>query len=153
MAKTEGSPPMKTPKPLLPLDPLAALEQQLAYRVHAYLTNQRRMAAEFTLPGLRDWMLCQTWPVAPERQSLECLAVLAWSAVCQADGAPDQEAAIRQGLIQQLDFLGGISNLRPSSLEIIESAPKRTRAYQELCSASAPGSAGRVLVGLPRASV
>lgn len=132
------------------IDPVASLEQRFIYRLSEYLANRRSTDAEFSLPGLRGWMLSQTWPDPPASQTLECLAVLCWSAMCQMDADADREDEIRHELGMQLDYLDGSSNKRPVSLETVLSAENRADTYANLRQASAPGSSRREAWGLPR---
>ncbi len=141
---------MNAPKKLTPVDPIAALEQRFIYRVHEYLADGRSIDAEFTLPGLRGWMLCQSWPEPPASAKLECLAVLSWTAICQVETDPDRESEIRRELARQLDFLDGSSSTRPATLDAILSTEGRTGTYTSLRQASEPGSNRREFWGLPR---
>lgn len=141
---------VKAPSKHAPVDPIAALEQRFIYRVHEYLADGRSIDAEFTLPGLRGWMLCQHWPEPAASTKLECLAVLSWAAICQVESDPDRENEIRRELGRQLDFLDGSSAVRPASLDVLLSKKGRTGAYASLQQASQPGSARRESFGLPR---
>lgn len=129
---------------------IAQLEQQLAYRVRAYLGAGRTQEALFTLPGLRGWMLCQTWPFPAPSAWLECLAVLSWSAICAIDADPKQESMVRNELARQLDYLDGVGVRRPASLDAFRSERTRTELYASLRKAAEPGSSRRVFFGLPR---
>lgn len=137
-------------KKLPPIDPVVSLEQRFIYRISEYLANRRNTDAEFSLPGLRGWMLSQDWPDPPASQTLECLAVLCWSAISQMDVDSDRESEIRQELGLQLDYLDGNSSKRPVSLEKALSSQSRTNTYASLRQASAPGSSRREALGLPR---
>jgi hypothetical protein len=141
---------MRTADKLPPVDPVRDLEQRLAYRVHSFLSAHRQEDAEFSIHGLRVWMLSQTWPHTPQRASLECLAVLAWNAVCAADRDFFPEAEIRAELARQLDYLGGRSARRPESLAVVTTETQRARLYQSLLAAAEPGSRYRSDYGLPR---
>lgn len=134
-----------------PIDPIAALEQRFTFRLAEYLTERRSMDAEFSLPGLRGWMLSQKWPDATASRKLECLAVLSWAAICQSEADPDRENEIRHELARQLDYLDGSSNHRPATLDSTMSTREST--YASLRQASEPGSRGRVERGLPRFNV
>ena len=140
---------MRSSDHLPPVDPIRDLEQRLAYRVHSFLSAHRRQDAEFSVLGLRAWMLSQTWPITPQRASLECLAVLAWNAVCAADRDVLPEDEIRAELARQLDYLGGRSTRRPQSLAVVTSDHERSRLYQSLLAAAEPGSRYRSDYGLP----
>lgn len=141
---------MKAPKKLVvPADPAATLEQRFFYRIQEYLADRRSIDAEFTLPGLRGWMLSQKWPDPPS-EKLECLAVLSWTAICQVESSPDEEDEIRRELGRQLDYLDGSSSLRPATLDTLLSADGRTEAYTSLRRAAEPGSSRREYWGLPR---
>jgi hypothetical protein len=140
----------KAPQKPAPVDPVVALEQRFAYRVQMYLANSRGIDAEFTLPGLRGWMLCQKWPDPPPSATLECLAVLSWSAICRVNSDPDDEDAIRSELGRQFDYLTGQSSRKPASLDGLLSPKGRRSAYDSLREASAPGSSSRESLGLPR---
>lgn len=140
----------KAPQNLPPADPLVALEQRFAYRVQVYLANSRSIDAEFTLPGLRGWMLCQKWPDPPSSPTLECLAVLSWDAICQMDGQPDDEDAIRGELGRQFDYLTGQSSRKPATLDTLLSSQVRRTTYLNLREAAAPGSTSRESLGLPK---
>ncbi len=142
--------PRNAPKKSNPIDPIATLEQCFRYRVQEYLADNRRIDAEFTLLGLRGWMLCQSWPDPPASRSLECLAVLMWSAIRQVEADPDGERDIRRELERQIDFLDGSSAHHPATLNALLSPSGRAAAYANLRTASAPGSARRELWGLPR---
>jgi hypothetical protein len=141
---------VKAPGKRAPVDPIAALEQRFIYRVHEYLADGRNIDAEFTLPGLRGWMLCQHWPEPAASTKLECLAVLSWTAICQVETEPDREREVRRELARQLDFLEGSSTDRPASLDALLSTKSRIGAYASLQQASEPGSARREDFGLPR---
>jgi hypothetical protein len=141
---------VKAPVKRAPIDPIASLEQRFIYRVHEYLAFGRNIDAEFTLPGLRGWMLCQHWPEPSASTKLECLAVLSWTAICQVESEPDREGDVRRELARQLDFLEGSSSVRPTSLDAILSKKGRAGTYASLQAASAPGSARREDFGLPR---
>ena len=141
---------MNAPKKLTPLDPDALLEQRFTYRVQAYLADNRNIDAEFTLPGLRGWMLCQKWPDPPGSATLECLAILCWAAICQVESEPERESDIRSELERQIDYLTGGKSRRPASLDTLLSRRGRANAYASLLQAAAPGSSHRVLFGLPR---
>jgi hypothetical protein len=130
--------------------PISVFEQRFAYRVREYLAGGRSLDAEFSLPGLRSWMLCQRWPDPDVSLLLECLAVLSWSAICQAEAMPDDEFLIRQELARQLNVLEGLEPLRPPTLDIELSMQKRTDTYADLRKAAEPGSSRRELWGLPR---
>lgn len=136
-----------------PVDPIAALEQRFAYRIQMYLANSRNIDLEFTLPGLRGWMLCQTWPQPPASATLECLAVLSWTAVCRMERQPADEDDIRGELAHQFDYLTGHQSRKPAALDALMSARGRRAAYASLCEAATPGSSSRVLLGLPRFNV
>mgnify|MGYP001411203049 CR=1 FL=1 len=140
----------KVPEKLPPVDPNTTLEQRFAYRVQVYLANSRSIDAEFTLPGLRGWMLCQKWPDPPATSRLECLAVLSWAAICRADGEHDNEDDIRSELGRQFDFLTGQSSRKPATLDALLSPGGRRSTYTSLCTAASPGSASRETLGLPR---
>lgn len=129
---------------------MVALEQRFAYRVQVYLTDSRSIDAEFTLPGLRSWMLSQKWPDPPTSATLECLAVLSWDAICRVDRQPGEEAAIRDELGRQFDFLTGQSSRKPATLDALLSPGARSETYLNLCEAAAPGSSSRESLGLPR---
>lgn len=141
---------VNTPKQLPPVDPVINLEQRFFYRVHAYLADDRNIDAEFTLLGLRGWMLCQKWPEAAESQKLEFLAVLSWNAICQAETEPSRERDIRRELACQLDYLDGSSPHRPATLDRVLSSQSRAVVYANLRKASEPGSSSREYWGLPR---
>lgn len=131
-------------------DPLAQLEQRLAYRLRAFAMGGRNMDAEFSLPGLSNWMLSQTWPEKAPTPWMECLVVLGWSAICGAEAEPDREDIVRRELLAQLEYLDGRSDQRPVSLDAFRKEAARTGVYSSLRVASAPGSARRALNGLPR---
>ncbi|MCA9859012.1 MAG: hypothetical protein KC438_04780 [Thermomicrobiales bacterium] len=133
-----------------PIDPVVSLEQRFIYRLSEYLANRRNTDPEFSLPGLRGWMLSQTWPDPAASQTLECLAVLCWSAMCRMDADADREDEIRHELGMQFDYLEGRSNNRPASLERVLSPESRADTYANLRQASAPGSSRREALGLPR---
>lgn len=133
--------------------PASVLEQRFAYRIREYLAGGRTQDAEFSLPGLRSWMLCQQWPDPPESLLLECLAVLGWSAICQIEDRPADESAIRQELGRQLDYLEGHTTDRPPSLDHELSMTNRVRTYANLRHAAEPGSARRERWGLPKFNV
>jgi len=141
---------MNAPKKLTPIDPIAAMEQRFTYRIHEYLADGRNIDAEFTLPGLRGWMLCQSWPDPPESPKLECLAVLSWTAICQVESDPEREREIRRELARQLDFLDGTSSAKPTTLDDVLSTKGRKGAYSNLRQAAEPGSTRREFWGLPR---
>lgn len=131
-------------------DPIAQLEQQLAYRVRACVAGGRTIDTEFTLPGLRGWMLCQRWPDPAPSAWLECLAVLSWSAICAIDADPDQEVVIRGELARQLEYLDGAHVRRPQSLDAFRFEQTRLELYNSLRKAAEPGSSRREFFGLPR---
>lgn len=141
---------MNAPKKLTPADPIAALEQRFTFRVHEYLADGRSMDAEFSILGLRGWMLCQQWPDPPASQKLECLAVLTWTAICQVESDPEREREVRRELARQLDFLDGSSTKKPSTLDAVLSTKGRSGAYASLRKAAEPGSIRREHLGLPR---
>lgn len=141
---------MNAPKKLTPVDPIAALEQRFIYRVHEYLADGRNMDAEFSILGLRGWMLCQQWPNPPASQKLECLAVLTWTAINQVEADPDRERDIRRELGRQLDYLDGSSTKKPATLDTVLSAEGRLGAYESLRNAAEPGSSRREKLGMPR---
>jgi hypothetical protein len=141
---------VNAPKKLTPVDPIAALEQRFIYRVHEYLADGRNVDAEFTLPGLRGWMLCQKWPDPPDSPKLECLAVLSWTMICQVESDPERESEIKRELARQLDYLDGSSTKRPTTLDAVLSTEGRSGAYASLRKASEPGSTRREFWGLPR---
>jgi hypothetical protein len=140
-------------KKLAPVDPVANLEQRFFFRVHEYLADDRSIDAEFTLPGLRGWMLCQKWPEPDASQKLECMAVLSWTAICLVESAPEREPDVRRELARQLDYLVGSSSQRPASLDAMLSNQSRELAYASLRNAAEPGSSGRESRGLPRFNV
>lgn len=144
---------MMAPSMKIPPDPITVLEQRLAYRVLAYVADSRGISDEFTLRGLRGWMLCQKWPDPIASARLECLAVLSWTAICDVEAAPDSESEVRQELARQLDFLDGIINKRPATLDTLLTSQSRERAYGSLQAAAAPGSSRREKLGLPRFNV
>ncbi|HET9662254.1 MAG TPA: hypothetical protein VFP05_18150 [Thermomicrobiales bacterium] len=127
-----------------------ALEQRLMYRLQEYLADRRGIDAEFTLPGLRGWMVSQPWPELPVPQRLECLSVLVWSAICQVDDAPEREGEVRHELMLQLEFLEGGHIEQPPTLAQVLSETARTAIYQDLRAAANPGSMRRATWGLPR---
>ncbi len=129
---------------------MVRLEQQLAYRVRAYIAASPQRESEFTLSGLRIWMLSQSWPWAGRSAWLECLAVLSWSAICAIDAEPEREVVIQGELERQLDFLDGANVRRPSSLDAFRSDETRVEVYTALRAAAEPGSARRQSLGLPR---
>jgi hypothetical protein len=131
-------------------DPNTLLEQRLAYRVRAYVAGGRAMDAEFTLPGLQGWMLCQAWPLPPPTAWLECLAVLAWSAICSIENDPDREQSVRDELARQMGYLEGGETPRPASLDQFRLENVRLDLYASLRQAAEPGSSRRRLLGLPR---
>jgi hypothetical protein len=137
-------------KPLAQPQPSTLLEQRLSYRVRAWVADGRSIDTEFTLPGLRGWMLCQTWPSPAPTAWLECLAVLSWSAICMIDTEPDRELNIRQELARQLEYLDGASDRRPSSLDAFRLEQTRLDLYASLRKAAEPGSSRREFFGLPR---
>lgn len=137
-------------KKSIPIDPVASLEQRFTYRLSEYLADRRNTDAEFTLPGLRGWMLSQSWPDPPASEKLECLAVLCWTAMCRMESEPERESEIRHELAGQLDYLDGSSNRRPASLVAALSTPARTTTYASLRQAAEPGSSRREGLGLPR---
>ncbi len=143
---------MPTSKPLPPLDPVVSFEQRLTFRIYQYLANDRNADAEFSLAGLRGWMICQRWSDPPASNTIACLAVLSWSMICQADAAPEQERALRYELGRQLDFLDGSSQMRPASLDVVLSQSVRDRVYADLREAAGPDSTRRQSLGLPRFS-
>lgn len=126
------------------------LEQQLAYRVHAYLAEGRQQDSVFSLPALRMWMLGQTWPFPVPSTRLECLAVLSWSAICAIEAEPEREVVIRGELGRQMDYLDGANVRRPVSLDAFQPAQARIALYTNLRTAAEPGSSRRQIVGLPR---
>lgn len=131
-------------------NPIAQLEQQLAYRVRAYLAAGRTQDAVFSLPGFRGWILCQTWPSPAPSAWLECLAVLSWSAICAIDADPEREVIVRGELSRQLDYLDGANVRRPASLDAFRSEQTRDDLYTSLRKAAEPGSSRREFFGLPR---
>jgi hypothetical protein len=142
---TNESPSM-TPPP----DQSTLLEQRLSYRVRAWIADGRSTDTEFTLPGLRGWMLCQTWPFPAPSAWLECLAVLSWSAICVIDTDPDQELVVRTEFARQLEYLDGTSIRRPVSLDAFRLEQTRIDLYTSLRKAAEPGSSRREFFGLPR---
>jgi hypothetical protein len=133
-----------------PRDPTSLLEQRLEYRVRAYAAGGRAMDAEFTLLGLRGWMLCQPWPFPAPSAWLECLAVLSWSAICSIDLEPEREGVVRNELARQLEYLDGADTLRPTSLDAFRLEQTRIDLYTSLSNAAKPGSSHRERFGLPR---
>lgn len=133
--------------------PINIFEQRFAYRVREYVAGGRSMDAEFTLPGLRSWMLSQRWPEPTDSLLLECLAVLSWSAICQVEAEPEQETVIRSELARQLDFLEGNDPHRPATLDTVLSMQGRNTTYANLRKAAEPGSSRREYWGLPRFNV
>jgi hypothetical protein len=133
--------------------PISVLEQRFAYRVREYVAGGRSIDPEFTLPGLRSWMLCQHWPDPAISRLVECLAVLSWSAICQVEAEPERELAVRSELAHQLDFLDGVDPHRPATLDTLLSPQGRTTTYANLRKAAEPGSSRRELWGLPRFNV
>ena len=134
----------------VPPDSSVTLEQRFIYRLQEYLANRRGIDSEFTLPGLRGWMVSQPWPEAPTSQRLECLAVLVWAAICQVDEAPEREREVRQELIHQLDFLEGGRADQPPNLPDVLAKKARTALYKDLLAAANPSSTRRATWGLPR---
>lgn len=132
------------------IDPVASFEQRFAFRIYQYLANDRNADAEFTLAGLRGWMVCQTWADPPASPTLECLAVLSWTMIRQIEAAPAREAELRRELGWQLDYLGGSSARRPASLDIALAQPARATVYANLRDAAGPESTRRQSLGLPR---
>ncbi len=126
------------------------LEQQLSYRLRAYVDGGRNQDSIFTLSGLRSWMLCQAWPTPSSSAELEVLAVLGWSAICAIDDEPEQEVAVRGELGRQLDYLHGASVRRPASLDAFHAQQARQGLYRQLQRAAEPGSSRRAFFGLPR---
>jgi hypothetical protein len=126
------------------------LEQRLAYRVRAWVADGRSLDAEFTLTGLRGWMLCQTWPFPAPTAWLECLAILSWAAICMIETEPDRESIVREELARQLDYLDGASARRPASLDAFRLEQTRIDLYSNLRKAAEPGSTRREFFGLPR---
>lgn len=131
-------------------DPNTLLEQRLDYRVRAYIAGGRTVDPEFTLPGLRSWMLSQIWPLPAPSDWLECVAVLCWSAICSIESESEREVAVRNELRGQMDYLDGASPRRPRSLDAFRSEETRSELYASLRNAAAPGSARRESSGLPR---
>jgi len=133
-----------------PIDPVASFEQRFAFRIYQYLANDRNADAEFTLAGLRGWMICQTWSDPPASPTLECLAVLSWTMIRQIEAVPAREPELRRELGRQLDFLDGSSAKRPASLDVALARSARAGMYANLRDAAGPGSARRQSLGMPR---
>jgi hypothetical protein len=136
-----------------PPDPIKELEARLSFRISEYLSNDRSSEADFSMSGLRVWMVGQRWSEPVGSAMLECLAVLCWDMIRQYEAAPEREAELRRELIRQLDYLNGRSATRPASLNIVLASAMRDRIYGNLRDASRTGSAMREALGLPRIHV
>lgn len=128
-------------------------EQRFAYRVREYVNGGRANNSEFSLSGLRGWMLAQNWPEPALSQRIHWLAVLSWSAIRQAEADPSREPEIRRDLGRQLAFLDGTSPNQPQSLAPLLAEHKQAEIYADLHEAAQPGSAVRSSLGLPRFNV
>jgi hypothetical protein len=137
------------PKKPNPIDPIVALEQRFIYRLHEYLADSRNIDAEFTLPGLRGWMLCQKWPEASSSRLLEQLGALSWTMICQVESDPNCEGELRRDL--GLTLRGSNHNpKRTTPFDAALSKEGRADAYNSLRKASEPGSLVRTSLGMPR---
>lgn len=128
----------------------ASLERRLSYRVREYSSARRDRDAVFAFPGFRTWVLSQPWPELPVSQHLQCMAVIAWWAICSADVAPDREPAIRSECRRLIAYLDGSSQIRPTSFDQLLSERNRDRRYVNLRAASQSGSEHRKAAGLPQ---